>query len=117
YSVIVPLPSEVGDVVVVSETCAHANGTAIARAILTSVFFICFSLSIIRRVNTSANELSSVTETRPVVLPALIGRRAWFGCKSARLGTRLITSDCALTSLHFFCFNAHAYSFGFTSRP
>jgi hypothetical protein len=29
-------------VVVVSETCAHANGAAMARAILITIFFILF---------------------------------------------------------------------------
>jgi hypothetical protein len=67
YSVIVPLPSVVVVVVVVSETCAQANGAAIARAILINVFFICFFLSITRRVNTSANELFPVTEARPAL--------------------------------------------------
>jgi hypothetical protein len=28
-------------------------------------------------------------ESRPAVVPAVIGRRAWFGCKSATLLTRL----------------------------
>jgi hypothetical protein len=74
--------------VVVSETCAQANGAAIARAILINVLFIYFSLSITRRVNTSANELFSVTEARPAVV-AVIGRRAQFGCNSATLPTRL----------------------------
>lgn len=36
YSVIVPLPSVVVVVVVVSETCAHANGAAIIRAKLST---------------------------------------------------------------------------------
>src|ERR1700736_4233222 len=40
-SVIVPLPSVVVVVVVVSETCAHANGAAIANAMLNITFFIC----------------------------------------------------------------------------
>src|SRR5256885_4115488 len=40
YSVIVPLPSVVVVVVVVSETCAHANGVATANAILSISFFI-----------------------------------------------------------------------------
>src|SRR5215472_7317404 len=39
-SVIVPLPSVVVVVVVVSETCAHANGAATANAILSISFFI-----------------------------------------------------------------------------
>jgi hypothetical protein len=39
-SVIVPLPSVVVVVVVVSETCAHANGAATANAILSINFFI-----------------------------------------------------------------------------
>src|SRR3954470_8239866 len=43
YSVIVPLPSVVVVVVVVSETCAQANGAAIARAILNTILFIFFS--------------------------------------------------------------------------
>ena len=47
YSVIVPLPSVVVVVVVVSETCPHANGATTANAILKSVFFMiplsCFS--------------------------------------------------------------------------
>jgi hypothetical protein len=38
--VIVPLPSVVVVVVVVSETCAHANGAATANAILSINFFI-----------------------------------------------------------------------------
>src|SRR3954469_22258395 len=83
YSVIVPLPSVVVVVVVVSETCAHANGAAMARAILISVFFIYFSLSITRRVTTSANEFFPVTEAPPAVVAAVIGRHARFGCKSA----------------------------------
>jgi hypothetical protein len=40
YSVIVPLPSVVLVVVVVSDTCAHAKGATIAKAILNIVFFI-----------------------------------------------------------------------------
>src|SRR5436853_5939931 len=39
-SVIVPLPSVVVVVVVVSETCAHANGAATANALLSISFFI-----------------------------------------------------------------------------
>src|SRR5437868_1039068 len=42
YVVIVPLPSVVVVVVVVSETCAHANGAATANAILSISFFITF---------------------------------------------------------------------------
>jgi hypothetical protein len=40
YSVIVPLPSVVVVVVVVSETCAHANGATTANAMLKSNFFM-----------------------------------------------------------------------------
>jgi hypothetical protein len=40
YSVIVPLPSVVVVVVVVSETCPHANGATTAKAILKSIFFM-----------------------------------------------------------------------------
>jgi hypothetical protein len=40
YSVIVPLPSVVVVVVVVSETCAHANGATTAKAILSSCFIV-----------------------------------------------------------------------------
>jgi len=40
----VPPPSVVVVVVVVSETCAHAKGAAIARAIVSNVFFIVFFL-------------------------------------------------------------------------
>jgi len=40
YSVIVPLPSVVVVVVVVSETCAHANGATTANAMLRSNFFM-----------------------------------------------------------------------------
>src|SRR5439155_6061007 len=43
YSVIVPLPSVVVVVVVVSETCAHANGATTAKAILSSSCFIVLS--------------------------------------------------------------------------
>ena len=45
-SVIVPAPSVVV-VVVVSETCAHANGAAIATAMLNSTFFIFFSFVVL----------------------------------------------------------------------
>src|SRR5437762_6253811 len=45
YSVIVPLPSVVVVVVVVSETCPHANGATTANAMLKSTFLIVFSLS------------------------------------------------------------------------
>jgi hypothetical protein len=45
YSVIVPLPSVVVVVVVVSETCPHANGATTANAILKSTFLIVLSLS------------------------------------------------------------------------
>jgi hypothetical protein len=46
YSVIVPLPSVVVVVVVVScETCPHANGATHAKAMLKSIFFM-FSLSL-----------------------------------------------------------------------
>jgi hypothetical protein len=39
----VPLPSVVVVVVVVSETCAHAKGAATAKTILSNIFFIvCF---------------------------------------------------------------------------
>ncbi len=40
YSVIVPLPSVVVVVVVVSETCPHANGATTAKAMLKSIFFM-----------------------------------------------------------------------------
>src|SRR5437773_10413819 len=40
YSVIVPVPSVVVVVVVVSETCAHANGATTANAMLRSNFFM-----------------------------------------------------------------------------
>ena len=40
YSVIVPLPSVVVVVVVVSETCAHANGATTANNMLKSIFFM-----------------------------------------------------------------------------
>ena len=43
---IVPLPSVVVVVVVVSDTCAHANGAATATAILSSSCFIVFSFFI-----------------------------------------------------------------------
>jgi hypothetical protein len=46
YSVIVPLPSVVVVVVVVSETCAHASGAATAKAILSSSCFIVLSFFI-----------------------------------------------------------------------
>ena len=46
YSVIVPLPSVVVVVVVVSETWAHANGAATAKAILSSTCFIVLSFFI-----------------------------------------------------------------------
>ena len=46
YSVIVPLPSVVVVVVVVSETCAHANGAATAKAILSNSCFIVLSFFI-----------------------------------------------------------------------
>jgi len=99
YSVIVPLPSVVVVVVVVSETCAHANGAAMARAILINVFFIYFSLSITRRVNTSANELFPVTEAPPAVVAAVIGRGARFGCKSANSSPIDTTNAAANASL------------------
>src|SRR6266404_3086553 len=44
-SVIVPLPSVVVVVVVVSETCAHANGAAAANAMLSTTFLM-FSLPV-----------------------------------------------------------------------
>ena len=37
----VPLPSVVVVVVVVSETCAHAKGAPTAKTILSNIFFIC----------------------------------------------------------------------------
>src|SRR6266699_2389846 len=40
YSVIVPLPSVVVVVVVVSETCPHANGATTAKAMLKSTFLM-----------------------------------------------------------------------------
>jgi len=40
--VIVPLPSVVVVVVVVSETCAHAKGAATAKTILSNSCFILF---------------------------------------------------------------------------
>src|SRR5215469_7115726 len=40
YSVIVPLASVVVVVVVVSETCPHANGASHANAMLNTAFFI-----------------------------------------------------------------------------
>jgi hypothetical protein len=43
YSVIVPVASVVVVVVVVSETCPHANGATNAKAILNTIFFM-FSL-------------------------------------------------------------------------
>ena len=39
-SVIVPLPSVVVVVVVISDTCAHANGATTANAMLKSIFFM-----------------------------------------------------------------------------
>jgi len=45
YSVIVPLPSVVVVVVVVSETCPHANGATTAKAMVKSIFLI-ISLSL-----------------------------------------------------------------------
>jgi len=45
-SVIVPLPSVVVVVVVVSETCAQANGATAANAMLSSTFFM-FSLPVL----------------------------------------------------------------------
>src|SRR4029450_10392491 len=40
YCVIVPLPSVVVVVVVVSETCPHANGATTAKAMVKNIFFI-----------------------------------------------------------------------------
>src|SRR6266498_1729370 len=40
YSVIVPLPSVVVVVVVVSETCPHANGATTANTMLKSILFM-----------------------------------------------------------------------------
>jgi hypothetical protein len=40
YSVIVPLPSVVVVMVVVCETCAHANGATNAKAMLNTIFFM-----------------------------------------------------------------------------
>ena len=60
----VPLPSVVVVVVVVCETCAHAKGAAIARAILTSIFFIYFSLSVVGG-QTLQDERFSSTEAHP----------------------------------------------------
>jgi hypothetical protein len=40
YSVIVPLASVVVVVVVVSETCPHANGATNAKAMLNTIFFM-----------------------------------------------------------------------------
>src|SRR6266496_3346766 len=45
YSVIVPLPSVVVVVVVVSETCPHANGATTAKAMVKSIFLM-ISLSL-----------------------------------------------------------------------
>ena len=47
YSVIVPLPSVVVVVVVVSETYAHAKGVATARIILTNILFIVLFLLVL----------------------------------------------------------------------
>jgi hypothetical protein len=44
--VIIPLASVVVVVVVVSETCAHANGATNAKAMLNTVFFM-FSPSLV----------------------------------------------------------------------
>jgi hypothetical protein len=56
YSVIVPLPSVVVVVVVVSETCAQANGATTAKARLINVFFIVFFPSFPAGRNTPAKE-------------------------------------------------------------
>src|SRR6266496_807663 len=80
YSVIVPLPSVVVVVVVVSDTCAHAKGATTARAILSNVFFIycflCFSAGPILL-------LTSFPRTRKCAPPVydVIGRRPSSGCQ------------------------------------
>src|SRR5436190_23289360 len=80
YSVIVPLPSVVVVVVVVSETCAHAKGAATAKTILSNSFFIVFSLLLFsagerfrltrflrdRKVGPRPDMLFSGTDYRPV---------------------------------------------------
>jgi len=64
--VIVPLPSVVVVVVVVCETCAHANGATTAKAILSNIFFIVlFPFSFYDGANSPANDLSSTPENAP----------------------------------------------------
>src|SRR6266498_3529130 len=80
YSVIVPLPSVVVVVVVVSETCAHANGATTARARLINMFFIVFfPLLSFSRANTLPNEIFSLWEV-DALIHHRIGRSALFGC-------------------------------------
>src|SRR6266481_8613822 len=66
YSVIVPLPSVVVVVVVVSETCAQAKGAISARAKLSNVVFIllfpCFWFS---QGAVTANEILSTPQASP----------------------------------------------------
>jgi hypothetical protein len=81
YSVIVPLPSVVVVVVVVSETCAHANGAATAKAILSSSFFIVLSCFISFREGRTfpLPIFPRFRKGRPGVLHCIIEDKLFFG--------------------------------------
>src|SRR6266496_4698878 len=96
YSVIVPLPSVVVVVVVVSETCAHANGATTAKAILNSIFFIVlFPFLSLSKANTSPRRFSRCWEVTALIHHG-IGRGAWFGCHKNGL---TISARCGLVAV------------------
>jgi hypothetical protein len=79
YSVIVPLPSVVVVVVVVSETCAQANGAISASARLSNFFsFYCFLFFVLAGTVT-ANEILSTPQASPALLQEVIGHTLLFG--------------------------------------
>src|SRR5436305_13477612 len=80
-SVIVPLPSVVVVVVVVSETCAHANGAATAKAILSSSCFIVLPFFISFREGRSfpLPIFPRFRKGRPGVLHCIIEEKLSFG--------------------------------------
>src|SRR6267143_1242959 len=84
YSVIVPLPSVVVVVVVVSETCAHANGAATAKTMLSSILFIVLFIpfgSFTHRANAHANSFPRCRKALPGLVYPVIEHQASSGCK------------------------------------
>ena len=67
YSVIVPLPSVVVVVVVVSETWPHANGATHAKAILNTILFI-FSPLLVELRQSSFALVSMLVDSRNLPL-------------------------------------------------